>query len=275
MCFRPSVADEAISPLSARFLQSFTCPPGPLASADVSAWRASLQSEGYLFLRGLLPRSDVLRARQCVLTKLEARGLIHPPAAAPPSETEVCLPALAVDSSVSPNILGDLELQSQPAIVGVLEHPRIVSLLQEMWTASPGETTSVAESPSPPHVWTSQYKWLRAVSKGRCTGFHLDRVYMAGTTPLYSLWLPFGDLSPAHGNLVLSPRSHASAQFHLLREGYGESGAGRKGDGTTSGWVKVDEWTKGPVEVSQVEAARAVVQLQTRHPASASLPCCC
>ena len=259
------------------FSQSFTCNPASFSSAEISCWRTCLQQEGYLFLRGLLPQSDVLQARQCILDRLLERNLIHPlPQQSCAGE---CLPALAVDPVVSPNILSDLELQSKPCVAAVLEHPRIIEWLQKMWSVQKDAVSASGEKTTsqPPQIWTSQYKWLRAVPKGQCTGFHLDRVYMngqrhagtfkaaglqervlnrfcfiffPGSTPLYSLWLPLGDLTPSHGNLVLSPRSHTSAAFASLREGYGNAGGGRKGDGTTSGWVKVEEWTEEEVEVS-------------------------
>jgi hypothetical protein len=257
--------------------QFFTCNPASFDPAEVASWRASLQEDGYVCLRGLLPRLDVMQARQSILDRLLERNLIHPLPKG--SSADACLPALAIDPGVSPNFLSDLELHSKPPVAAVLEHPRIVEWLQQMWrtdstTTKEGDASTTVKHQSP-QIWTSQYKWLRAVPKGQCTGFHLDRVYMNGSTPLYSLWLPLGDLSASHGVLVLSPCSHTSAAFASLREGYGQGDAGRKGDGTTSGWVDVREWTEEEVEVSTRNGEESLSRNVTQFDCSLCPRCVC
>jgi ectoine hydroxylase-related dioxygenase (phytanoyl-CoA dioxygenase family) len=98
-------------------------------------------------------------------------------------------------------------------------------------------------------VWTSCFKWLRGVPQDQNTGFHLDRVYMKADTPLLSLWLPLGDLSTAQGNLVVAPGSHRTPQFRRLRDEYGRTDVGAAGNGTTSGWIDVAQYTDQSVEV--------------------------
>jgi len=160
-----------------------------------------------------------------------------------------------------------------------------------------------SSSPSPNHiaqpcVWTSVYKWMRGVGRGQCTSFHLDSVYMrsthsskqdAGTdpevpaaaaaamaAPLYSLWLPFGDLSSDEGNLVVAVASHRSQQFHRLRSVYGCSDVGSRkhGDGTTDGWIRPKEWTDKEIEwVSSPIRAGSVIllSLHVLHASSMNL----
>jgi ectoine hydroxylase-related dioxygenase (phytanoyl-CoA dioxygenase family) len=141
--------------------------------------------------------------------------------------------------------------------------------------AAPAASSSSA--PDAVRVWTSTYKWLRAVPRDQCTGWHLDRVYMShielpddvaagaaasslhSRSPLYSLWMPLGDLSASHGNMVVASGSHRSAQFARLREEYGRSRAGESGDKTTSGWISPAaytadriRWSSSPVRAGDV-----------------------
>jgi hypothetical protein len=176
-------------------------------------------------------------------------------------------------------VLCSSELQRDPTLLRVLEHPRLFGLFQALFPPllsadeeEPIDATAVAASSSPSlpyasacssspaapsttgiasplHVWTSCFKWLRGVPQGQNTGFHLDRVYMKADTPLLSLWLPLGDLSAVQGNLVVAPGSHRTPQFRRLRDEYGRTDVGAAGNGTTSGWIDVAHYTDEPVEV--------------------------
>ncbi len=178
-------------------------------------------------------------------------------------------------------------LHRDPTIIAALEHPRLFDLFAALLSPSTEQDgeDAASSSSSKVRVWTSAYKWLRGVPQGQCTGFHLDSVYMkgerqsyccfferssfarcillplllcqpalfslsfAGSTPLYSLWLPLGDIPSDQGNLVVARGSHRSEQFARLRQEYGSSEAGAKGNGTTSGWIEVSKYTEKPVEV--------------------------
>jgi len=222
----------------------------PFTQADVIAWRAALATNGYLFLSDLLPREEVFHARRCVVERLRERGVL-PPLEAEASD-EDALFATAEDPTQPANLLSDIDLQRDPAVVSVLEHPRLFelfhALLAPLVDDAEGKPDQEQATVPSVHVWTSRYKWLRGMPQGQCTGLHLDRVYMQAASPLLSLWLPLGDLTPAHGNLVVARASHRSAQFQRLRDEYGRSDAGAKGNGTTSGWIDVAHYTNEPVE---------------------------
>lgn len=277
-------------------LQIFSA-SSPFTAADIATWRAALSADGYLHLRDLLPRATVIAARHRVTDELERRGLIHPQprplADGMPSGSEAYHSALAVDPSASPNLLSDVSLHRDPVIVSVLEHARLVDLFELLLVScSPTDAPTSPSSAQSIQVWTSEFKWLRAVPRGQCTGFHLDKVYMkgmrktariaprtndrdhcpsesldapldaplschslhpspppsSGSTPLYSLWLPLGDVTSSDGTLVVSPGSHRNDQFASLRAEYGESSVGAAGNGTTSGWIDVAAHTTTSVE---------------------------
>lgn len=161
-------------------------------------------------------------------------------------------------------LLCSTSLQQHPNVLAALEHPRLFELFEALFSLPLDAPSSSAAPPagaaasvsSGVHVWTSAYKWLRGVPRFRCTGFHFDSVYMRGSTPLYSLWVPIGDLDAAHGNLVVAPGSHRSEQFARLREEYGRSSVGATGNGTTSGWINVSEYTQDSVQVRSAAKLR-------------------
>jgi ectoine hydroxylase-related dioxygenase (phytanoyl-CoA dioxygenase family) len=147
-----------------------------------------------------------------------------------------------------------VRLQQHPDVLAAVEYSRLFDLFKSLLCSS--------EQAAAFHVWTSQFKWLRGVPRGQCTGFHLDRVYMRASSPLYSVWMPLGDLQLEHGNLIVAPESHRSDQFARLRSEYGRSDVGARGDGARSGWIRVEEYTKQPVRwVSSPMKAGSVVLL--------------
>ncbi|KAJ3251868.1 hypothetical protein HDU77_005614 [Chytriomyces hyalinus] len=90
--------------------------------------------------------------------------------------------------------------------------------------------------PSFPRVTQIPHAWLRAVSTGKCTGPHLDRVYLgAGSQRLLTVWMPFTDVPIEKGALCVALESHKREEFHQLRSEYGSKPAGR--EGSESGWI--------------------------------------
>jgi ectoine hydroxylase-related dioxygenase (phytanoyl-CoA dioxygenase family) len=64
------------------------------------------------------------------------------------------------------------------------------------------------------------FTWVRVMAPGRATPPHCDIVYMGrGTTNLYTLWTPFGDVAWDIGGLMILENSH---KIDRLREGYGK-----------------------------------------------------
>ncbi|KAJ3237759.1 hypothetical protein HDU81_008998 [Chytriomyces hyalinus] len=90
--------------------------------------------------------------------------------------------------------------------------------------------------PSFPRVTQIPHAWLRAVSTGKCTGPHLDRVYLgAGSQRLLTVWMPFTDVPIEKGALCVALESHKREDFQQLRSEYGSKPAGR--EGSESGWI--------------------------------------
>ena len=262
----------------------------PFVASEISQCKASLESEGYLLLRGLLPRQTIMDARRAVLEHLRERGLIHAERSTACADS-ADFTARAVDPAAPTNLLSasvthmrtgqhtreasrtsaypsfvpcsfSFALHRSPALLAALEHPRLFELFGQICDPAPiveseGAAASAfpaaaaaSSAPSACVVWTSDFKWLRGVPRGLCTGWHVDRVYMRSQqNRLLSLWMPLGDLAETQGNIVAIPQSHRTAQFERLREEYAQGLSGAKGNGTTSGWIQLKEYTDQPIEV--------------------------
>ena len=63
-------------------------------------------------------------------------------------------------------------------------------------------------------VITFDYKWLRGVHKEAFTGVHVDNVYMSrGTSDLFTMWTPVGDVTVDMGTLAVVQSSHVDENF--------------------------------------------------------------
>ncbi|KAI8613321.1 hypothetical protein BC830DRAFT_1051637, partial [Chytriomyces sp. MP71] len=88
--------------------------------------------------------------------------------------------------------------------------------------------------PPPNHLYPCltqiPHAWLRAASKGLCTGPHVDRVYLgAGSERILTVWMPLMDVPVDKGALCVALGSHASESFERLRKEYGAVPASREG----------------------------------------------
>jgi len=208
---------------------------------DLANVRQRLTQDGYLLLRGFLPRQQVLEAREAILKDLMNNGFVVPAKPKEASElnyltrtegnpteldrdlTEEAR-APAKDASVSPGLLARQDLTGHPAVKKVLEHEKTSEFFAWLFG-------------QPPVV--IGYKWLRAVAKDLFTGVHVDRVYVGGGSErLHTAWIPLGDVPVTMGSLVVATGSHASEQFRQVREIYNNSKVGK--DGVESGWLTDD-----------------------------------
>ena len=193
---------------------------------DADALRREYETHGYLFLRGLLPRADVLAARSACCARLSQLGRVRAGDEQDDAEIET-----GASHGVS---LFEPELQSSPQVRAALESPALVDLFATLF----GEPAS-----------TYSYKWLRAVGRDEFTGAHLDRVYMGrGSQSLMTAWIPLGATPLEHGTIVVRPGTHAAPEFEELRCGYGALDVDRDcpGDPHATGHLTNDPATWAP-----------------------------
>jgi hypothetical protein len=160
---------------------------------NAPALRGRMESDGYLFLPGLLNRDEVLAARREVALRLQSLGQLEP--GTDPME---CIAAQGVKVAFNPDVAVE-----NPALLKVLyEGP-----MMAFWEHFLGEP-----------VRHFDYTWFRTVTPGPGTPSHTDAVYMnRGTQRLFTAWTPIGDIPLHVGGLMVLEGSH---RHQKLRENY-------------------------------------------------------
>ena len=189
--------------------------------SDMAALARVLHEDGYLLLRGLLPREDVLAGREAILSYMAAK--------------EALTPGTPLLEGVMPRVgkrvqlINNQDVVTLPAVSGVLEHPHLFRFFERLFRSD---------------VATFAYKWLRAVGNEQYTGAHMDFVYMGrGSDRLHTVWLPFGDIEVEQGTLCVCEGSNHLDSFAHLRQTYGRSDVDRD---RTDGW-----FTKEPMDITE------------------------
>ncbi len=178
------------------FTQQQPIPPeflGPLVDSTAclsdAAWlRRSFSENGYVLLREVLDRAEVLSARTEVFERLAHVGEIQPPAA----------DGIATGASRR-ELAGDLgafwkSVSEGPALRHVTHGRRLGELVSLLFDA-----------PARPH----DYLFLRPTPVGNGTDLHYDHPYFAGgASQIVTCWVPLGEIPVCDGPLVVVEGSH-------------------------------------------------------------------
>lgn len=158
------------------------------------ALRERLAADGYLFLKGVLPRADVQAARREVFERLAAVGEIQQPAEA----------GIATGNSRR----SELEPDRGRFWKSVSEGPRLRAVSHG--AAMARIMALVFAEPARPQ----DYLFLRAGAPGRATGLHFDYPFFARHhEQLATVWLPIGDVPVDEGPLVIVEGSNRFADM--------------------------------------------------------------
>jgi ectoine hydroxylase-related dioxygenase (phytanoyl-CoA dioxygenase family) len=161
------------------------------ASTDPSELRARLEADGYLYLKGFFPREDVLEVRRDILDRMRERDLVlsgQDPLEAPanPDQRTAFMPELA---------------EENPLLERLIYGPKVMGLYE-----------SLLQGPALHYDFT----WFRPIGPGLGTAPHCDLVYMGrGTQEVFTMWVPYGDVSLSLGGLMVLEGSHRKSP--LLR----------------------------------------------------------
>ncbi len=183
---------------------------------NTDALHARMAEDGYLFIRGLIDRAKVIRARETILQFMHEQNVLEPD---------------------KPVLEGVMPKGGRGAKMRrIAYHEDILAVLQatelfDFFAAYFGEP-----------ALTFDYKWLRAVGNEQYTGAHYDFVYMGrGSGNLHTVWIPFGDIPVDQGTLAVCKGSHDLPSFARIRDTYGHMDVDRDG---------IDGWfTKDPMEI--------------------------
>ncbi|XP_045196299.1 uncharacterized protein LOC123551431 isoform X1 [Mercenaria mercenaria] len=172
---------------------------------DRDALWKELNEKGYLYVKGLHDRNEVLEARRSVLQYIlsEGDGKLDLK-----KNWEEGVLDLRCGGGCLPYMEGRNDITHSEAVSKILEGPRPFAFFKTLF----GET-----------VRTFDYKWLRAVHRQAFTGAHVDNVYMSRGTPnLLTMWTPFGDCDPTIGCLAVSEGSNRLPGFDKLHSTYSQ-----------------------------------------------------
>lgn len=185
---------------------------------DAGALRSRIQDQGYLLVRQLHDRDEVLRVRREVLGHMARRGQLDPRA---PLMDGVISPDLA--NAAGPGVREAAYLRND-SLRALVYGPRIMSFFRRLFADEP---------------LNYQFEWLRAPGSGSTTPIHCDAVFMGRGTPrLLTCWTPLGDITADMGPLALCLGSHKLQQ---VIDSYGRSDVDRD--------LTVGYFTKDPAEL--------------------------
>lgn len=168
--------------------------------ADADALQRRAEADGYLFLRGLVPRDDVLAARAELLGVMRRHGLLS--SQAPPGSGKLDLDrvrampedALRTDIGVTHTIY--LDVQKLPAVHRLPHHPKLLWLFRTLFNSE---------------VFVHPRHIVRMVTPHPAmvpTPVHQDHPLIQGTPRTWTCWMPAGDCPVELGGLSVLRGSH-------------------------------------------------------------------
>lgn len=171
------------------------------ASAALDVINRRLREDGYVWLKGFLPRDMVLDFRRYVFEGLADAGLLLPG-----SDPQLGLFSGTEDTDMARRRL--MELVRSAAFESFCLHPRLWRFMDAFLDG---------------HSYLHKRKLLRHTRPGeaRATPAHYDLVYLrGGTDRIVTAWIPIGDTPAEMGGLVYLEGSHAvglslEKQFNL------------------------------------------------------------
>lgn len=175
-------------------------PVGELELEDKDALWDRLRRDGYLYIKGMLPKPDVEGFRRHYFASLAHTGLT-----APGSDPALGLagPAPADRQRLRETLYGSIVPGEE--FSALCRHPRIV----EWFSWFLGEDTFLHRRKIIRHTQPGDS------GIGTATQAHYDLVYLReGTDRVLSMWVPLGDCPVTRGGLVYLERSH-----HWVLEG--------------------------------------------------------
>ncbi|KAK4501807.1 hypothetical protein PRZ48_007616 [Zasmidium cellare] len=167
------------------------------ADTPLSEMRRRFEQEGYIFVKHLLPREDVLSVRSAYFTHLSPTGILAPGT----SPVEGIFNPLA--DPVAHHGNGGTDLPSEQdkveRLISAHTHPTYLSFLEH-----PALRTFVQNFMS----WSSDILIKRTllrhnVPQGFSTGIHYDKIFLrAGEADFLTAWVPIGDCTAEGGGLM-------------------------------------------------------------------------
>ncbi|NRA38040.1 MAG: phytanoyl-CoA dioxygenase family protein, partial [Planctomycetes bacterium] len=165
---------------------------------DIAVLRQRLEVDGYLCMRGLLPREAVLGARRVMYEQMKKDGTLDD------DSTFECPTGRGTGS-----YMGQKHVTHHPDFLAAVEHPNAYAFFDALFEEQSR---------------SFDYKWARGVPyQSAGVNAHCDNVYMGrGSERLKTMWVPMGDIELANGPMCILENSHRAEGFAKIRQTYGQ-----------------------------------------------------
>ncbi len=172
---------------------------------DGPALAARIARDGYLFIRGLLPRPDVLEVRRQFLDLASRGGWLD---TTRPMEDAIANTAAACKDPEPRYLEIFRPMWKLEALHRLKHHANLVGLFERMF----GETVLVHP------LLVARNIFPQTASFDFTTGSHQDRIHIGGGIS-YAAWTPLGDCPRSKGSLIMAEGSHTRGvlEFTLAR----------------------------------------------------------
>jgi hypothetical protein len=161
---------------------------------DPPSLRKRLRDDGYLFLRGILPRDDVMRVRQQILKICQEAGWLRPGSDLIDGLTDRA-PLMERDEEYKP-VYG--RVQTLEAFHKLKLHKNIANVMETIFQES--------VIPFPQTIGRIGFPGDNA----RGTAPHQDWIFVGGSVETITCWVPLGDIPMEVGGLKILEGSHKS-----------------------------------------------------------------
>lgn len=164
--------------------------------------RRRLRSDGYLFLRGVIPRDTIVRTEEAILREIAQAGWLKSgtdPRDRVADITRTCAEPDVAFRSVYNQVFQLEEFHHLP------HTPTLHSLMQDLFGGDPifVHPRPIARLIFP--VWPGQLDFT--------TPAHQDYWAIQGTPETYSVWIPLHDCTFEHGSLMVAEGSHRNGVY--------------------------------------------------------------
>jgi hypothetical protein len=161
---------------------------------DGAALAARLERDGYLYVRGLLPRAAVAEVRRQFLELAAQGGWL---AAGHPVDAAIADPARACKDPEPAYLEVFRPMWMLESLHRLKHHPQVVGLFERIFGAA------VLVHP----LLVARNIFPQRDGFDFTTGSHQDRIHIGGG-PSYACWTPLGDCPRRKGSLIMAEGSH-------------------------------------------------------------------
>jgi ectoine hydroxylase-related dioxygenase (phytanoyl-CoA dioxygenase family) len=153
-----------------------------------------LERDGYLFLRGVLPRDEVMAVRRQLLERAAGAGWVRQDQ---PLEASVADLARACKDPEPEYLEHFRPMWKLEALHRLKHHANVVGVFERIF----GETVLVHP------MFVLRNIFPQTESFDFTTGSHQDRIHIGGGVS-YACWMPLGDCPKSKGGLIMAEGSH-------------------------------------------------------------------